>query len=226
MMKSAVFLQVRLDSSRLPGKALKTIAGRTVIEHAMASLKNIPADDFVLVTADGDESRLAPYAERMGFDLYAGSRNDVLDRFIQAGRLYKPDIIIRATGDNPLVAWEPATEVLERLKKQPATDYMAMKGLPLGCGVEVFRRAALEQAYSRTEDAYDHEHVTPYLYRNPDRFRLEYLHTPADMEKDYRVTLDTRDDYYSIKRIFDHIYRGTPVPFDELTGYLKRNDQI
>ncbi len=221
-MTSAVFLQVRLDSNRLPGKALKTIEGKTVISHAMASLKNIPCNHHVLLTAEGDEKVLEPLAHKEGFSVFAGDRQDVLGRFIEAGRLYNPDIIIRATGDNPLVAWEPAVQLLQYLKDNSVTDYTAMKGLPVGCGVELFRRRALEDTLPRTEEAYDHEHVTPYIYNHPAEFSLCYHEHIPFMEN--RVTLDTEEDYRKISRIFSELYRGQTISFTRLKEYLIQHD--
>lgn len=222
-MKTAVFLQVRLDSSRLPEKALKKIKGLTVIEHAMLSLQHIPLNDYVVVTAEGDQEILAPLAEKCGFSIFAGDRKDVLKRYIDAGRHYSPDIIIRATGDNPLVAWEPAAQLLQFLRESPTVDYTAMLGIPIGCGVELFRRESLEKAYPLTDESYDHEHVTPYIYNNPDSFSLFYhQHNP---HMNHRVTLDTIEDYNGIQYIFEKLYKGKTIPFNELKDYLNSNDK-
>ena len=225
MSSSAVFLQARMDSTRLPGKALKTLQGKAIVEHAMASLKQIPADLHVLLTAQGDEHFFEKQTEKMGFHLFAGSRDDVLDRFIQAGRFYNVDKCIRATGDNPLVASEPASFLLEQLINHPEWDYTAMKGLPLGCGVEVFRFSALEKAFLQTDSSYDHEHVTPYIYNNPDQFVLEYYEAPPEFADESAVTIDTQKDFDSVSRIFDSLYRSKPIGIEELVGYLKKNDQ-
>jgi spore coat polysaccharide biosynthesis protein SpsF len=221
-MKTALFLQVRLDSSRLPRKALKPIVDHVLAEHAMRALKKLDLDHHVLVTALGDESTLRPYAEACGFEIFAGDRDDVLDRFIRAGRLYEPDLIIRATGDNPLVAIEPAREVLKLISHDPGCDYAAMKGLPLGCGVEIFRREALEKAWAESTDPYDHEHVTPYIYRHPESFTLRYLQNEPPLEH-HRVTMDTDEDYRGIRKIFDDLYTGEPVDFNTLKEYLLKS---
>lgn len=221
-MKTAVFLQVRLDSSRFPEKAIKIIEDKTVIEHAMLSLKNIPLNDYVIVTAEGDQDVLAPLAEKCGFTVFAGDRQDVLKRYIDAGREYSPDIIIRATGDNPLVAWEPAAELLQFLKESPAVEYTAMLGIPVGCGVELFRRESLEKAYPLTEKSYDHEHVTPYIYNNPDSFSLYYHQHRPQMSQ--RVTLDTEEEYRRIQKIFKALYDGRTIPFNKLKDYLNTDD--
>ena len=222
-MTAAVFLQVRMDSTRLPGKALKPLSGQTVIEHAMSALKKVPADHHILVTATGDEPYFKELAEKKGFSLFAGSRQDVLDRFIQAGKAFNPEICIRATGDNPLVAYEPAALLLDEMRNNPDMDYLAMTGLPLGCGVEVFRYRHLETA-AASSDPYDHEHVTPYIYHHPEQFRLKYYEAPVEMASSGRVTLDTREDYESIRRIFDDLYRNSPIGIKELVRYLKSHE--
>ncbi len=222
-MKSAVFLQVRLDSRRFPGKALKILGDKTLTEHAMDSLSRIGADDFVLLTARGDEEALLPLCRRRGFKLFAGDREDVLNRFAAAAREFKPDIIIRATGDNALVSWENAQVVLDYLQAHSECDYAAMKGLPLGCGVEVFRTAALFKALEST-DPYDHEHVTPWIYRHPEDFTLSYLEHKPFMTENYRVTLDTEEDYLYLKDIFKVLYKGQSISFNELKEYLLYHD--
>ncbi|QEN07502.1 hypothetical protein EXM22_05675 [Oceanispirochaeta crateris] len=221
-MKKAVFLQVRLDSHRLPQKALKLIDDKTVVEHAMISLKNLDLDNYVIVTARGDEKDLKPLADRCGFEVFAGDRQDVLKRYIEAGRLYEPQLIIRATGDNPLVSWEMASKVIKDFEQDDCPDYMAMKGLPIGCGVEVFKRDALEKSYPLTESNYDHEHVTPYIYNNPDMFSLKYLNHNPPMNQ--RVTLDTLEDYKNISYIFSQLYEGKTIDFCRLKEYLLNHD--
>ena len=224
-MSSAVFLQVRMDSSRLPGKALKMLEGKTVIEHAMRALKMVPADHHVLVTARGDEGYFSEIAKKTGFGLYAGSRQDVLRRFINAGEIYKPDIIIRATGDNPLVAFEPASLLLKEMCLHPEWDYTAMKNLPYGSGVEVFRFKHLLKVADISDDPYDHEHVTPYIYNNPEKHVLKYLDAPENMRDDSRVTLDTLEDFHNLTRIFKSLYRNSPIQITELVKYLKSDDK-
>ena len=221
MRGSAVFLQARMDSTRLPGKALMELSGLTVIEHAMRALKKIPADHHVLLTAKGDEAFFSDPVEKQGFSLFAGSREDVLERFIQAGDAYKADIVIRATGDNPLVAYESASFLLKQMRENPPWDYCAMKGLPLGCGVEVFRLDALKNAAFQTTEPYDHEHVTPFLYNHPGQYHLHYFEAPPVYASEERVTLDTGEDFERLSHIFKSLYRKEPVQIETLVRYLK-----
>lgn len=197
----AVFLQARIDSSRLPGKALLPINGKPMVQVVMERLRKIFADLYVLVTDREGKRHFSSIATRVGFEVFEGSKEDVLGRFCRAIETYKLPTIIRATGDNPLVSWELANKILgEHLKLN--ADYSALQGMPLGLGVEVVQASALLAAERETQDPYDHEHVTPYLYRNPHKF---YLHLPlVDLEyrSRSRVTVDTEEDYQRIERIY------------------------
>ena len=101
---TGVFLQVRLDSSRLPRKALLDLGGRPVIVRAMEALDGVPADIRALVTTDDSRASLSPLASSCGWEIHCGSKDDVLSRYLGAASRYGTDTIIRATGDNPLVS--------------------------------------------------------------------------------------------------------------------------
>ena len=218
-----VVLQSRLDSSRLPGKALLDLKGKTVVARAMEALRGIARIDcFVLATDAESAELLAPQAAAEGFELFVGSRDDVLARYVAAIEHFALDILVRATGDNPLVSSLLADRSLD-LRERAGADYAGLNGAPLGTGVEVVRAEALLAAAAAGPDEYEREHVCPYLYRRPDRFAIrresvgeKYLF-PAG-----RVTLDTLDDYRYIARIFDALYRGKPIGIDELVQWLRQ----
>lgn len=220
---TAVFLQVRLDSSRLPRKALLTLAGKTVTEHCLSALWLVPADVHVLVTEPDSLSALEPLAQAAGWEIFAGSKDNVLDRFVQAGRRWGASTIIRATGDNPLVSYELATELLARHRQKQA-DYSGFQGGPLGSGVEIVELSALEAAYAGQPDAYETEHVSPYLYRRPEIFILNRpMVGPELYLPEARITLDTAEDFRRLEQIFAALYRGRPIALGDLTAWLRQN---
>ncbi|MFW5849282.1 MAG: cytidylyltransferase domain-containing protein [Spirochaetota bacterium] len=220
---TGVFLQVRIGSTRLPGKALLDLCGRPVVEHAMSSLRRLPASHHVLLTDSGSAESLRPAAARCGFELFVGPGENVLERFVLASRGYGVDEIVRATGDNPFVSWELARLAVVLLRREGA-DYAAFDGPPLGTGVEVVRAAALETALRETDDPYDREHVTPYLYRNPDRFACRrVLSPPAYRCPGARVTLDTEVDYRTIVRICESVFDGDPPSVIRLVSRLREH---
>ncbi|MFO8065577.1 MAG: NTP transferase domain-containing protein [Spirochaetia bacterium] len=219
---TAVFLQVRLDSQRFPQKALAELAGRTVIEHAMAALNDVSTDRHVVLTDEASASRLSPYAKRGGFELYAGDPDDVLARFAAAAKRYGPKTIVRATGDNPLVSTKVAAANLET-HFESQSDFTALTDSPLGTGVEVVEVPALLQAAEEAEDPYEREHVSPFIYRRRERFRVHVQSVPAAWRyPQARVTLDTKDDYEYLKEIFKTLYSGSPIGIESLVAHLAR----
>lgn len=220
---TGVFLQVRIDSTRLPGKALLLLEDYTVIEHAMRNLKVVNADVFALLTEPSSALQLTHLAEKWGYKIFTGDKNNVLKRYANAVRYFSVTTVIRATGDNPLVSGLLANQILEYHNIKNA-DYSGFAGIPLGTGVEVVNAEALLTANSLSEDPYEKEHVTPYLYRRDDEFVINRVPAPAEYYcPDIRVTLDTGEDYTIIKGIYRQLYTGQPIEIKTLVSYLRIN---
>jgi spore coat polysaccharide biosynthesis protein SpsF len=222
---TAVFLQVRISSQRLPQKALAELSGRPVIEHAMQALKRVPAERHVILTDAESESALAPYVSRNGFSLFVGDPEDVLARFAAAAEWYAAETVLRATGDNPLVSARIAQRALE-VHREGDADYTALTGAPLGTGVEVVRSGALLEAAEEATESYEREHVTPFIYRRPDRFKLVIREvSTAWLLPTARVTLDTKQDYEALQCIFDALYAGSPIDIETLVSHLAQQER-
>ncbi len=220
---TGVFLQVRLDSSRLPRKALLPLAGLPVIQHAVNALSHVKADMHMLLTTDDSADELAPVAEKSGWGVFIGPKEDVLDRYILAARKTGCSRIIRATGDNPLVSAEMADEAV-RIAEESGSDYTGFLGMPLGSGVEVIKTQALEEAWKDAKDPYERAHVAPFLYRHPERFKIVRPEAPEKYHApETRITLDTREDYLFLQKLFADLYRGNPLSLSELVPWLKAN---
>ncbi|MBI9098977.1 MAG: methyltransferase domain-containing protein [Spirochaetaceae bacterium] len=219
---TAVCLQVRLDSARLPEKALITIEDMTIIEHAMRALCEVHGDLFLLLTTEECLERLKPLAAKWGFKIFCGPKDDVLLRFVQAADAYNIGTIIRATGDNPLVSASIANEVLDE-HFLLGVDYSNWTDAPLGTGVEIVEARVLKQALKETDNKYDHEHVTPWIYKNPGVFSLNIHQVPRKYLLKDKVSLDTPEDLKKIKEIYSCIYKKRPVLIEELVEYLKQD---
>jgi spore coat polysaccharide biosynthesis protein SpsF len=194
-MKTIIILQARLDSTRLPNKALLPLGGEPIIARAMEALNVAPADARVLACPDACESAFTPVAAACGWDLVTGPEDDVLARFCKVIQLYDAEQVIRATGDNPFVngvaAAAIAAEALEA-----GSDYAAYAGMPLGAGVEAVRAAALLRARDEARLPPEREHVCPYLYGHPEKFLLHRpLAPPQWRNPALRLTIDTAEDY-------------------------------
>jgi spore coat polysaccharide biosynthesis protein SpsF len=217
----AVILQARLGSTRLPGKVLMPLGGATLIEQAMIRLSLVAADLRVLATDEKSAASLAPLAERRGFELVVGPEDDVLARYCVAIRRFKPDLVLRATGDNPLVSYELAELLVER-RASNSSDYAGFLGMPTGMGVELVSAEALLRAEAEAREGREREHVCPYLYGHPELFRLDRPEAPTDyLLPGASVTVDTAADYEAVLKLYGALYDGSPISDAAILRYLK-----
>jgi spore coat polysaccharide biosynthesis protein SpsF len=192
---TALILQARLDSSRLPGKAMLPLDGKPMILRVMEALKTVPADIHILACPEDCLDVFEPLAGSAGFVLSTGPKEDVLGRYGIAIRRYRADWVIRATGDNPFVFADAAQSLLREARSLGA-DYSGYSSLPCGAGVEVLRAAALLRAEAEAALAMEREHVCPYLYRHGELFFLHRPLAPRSWRSpDARLTVDTAEDY-------------------------------
>lgn len=202
---AALILQARLDSSRLPGKALLPLGGEPMIFRVMETLAAIPCERRVLACPDDARADFAPLARRAGFTIVTGSKDDVLGRYAAAIRfcgLGGDARVIRATGDNPFVNTSAAARINEEGAALTA-DYAAYAGLPYGAGVESVCAAAILRAADEAAAPFEREHVCPYLYAHPEFFLLHRPLAPLRWQNPaLRLTVDTREDYEAALRRF------------------------
>jgi spore coat polysaccharide biosynthesis protein SpsF len=213
---TVLILQARLDSSRLPGKALLPLGGRPMVLRVMEALSRFPCDRRVLACPQDSETAFAPLAEEAGFSLFVGSKEDVLDRFRGAAQRFDARWIVRATGDNPFVFPDAAAALMEETEKEEA-DYGAYGATPYGAGVEVIRSEALYTAAREAREPFEREHVCPYLYGHPERF---LLHRPLAPKRwrgpQLRITVDTQRDYERAQGLYEALegeqrFRGQDI---------------
>ena len=193
--RTGVIVQMRLDSTRLPGKALLPLAGTSLAGAVMRRLRGIPADGYVLASdADGAQA-LGAAAKAFGFSIFAGPKDDVLERYALVVRNFGFDRIVRATGDNPFVSVELALAAIAAADSTGA-DYVGLTGMPTGMGVEVVNASALILAAQSADNPFDREHVCPFIYGHPGMFKVERPRCPPVYYlPEGRVTIDTPDDY-------------------------------
>lgn len=193
--RTGVVVQMRLDSSRLPGKALLPIGGTCLAGMVMRRLRGIDADEYVLATDAAGASALGEAARDAGFSVFAGPKDDVLARYAMAIEAFSLSRVVRATGDNPFVSATLAEAALS-VAREAGADYVGLVGMPVGMGVEAVLAGALLKAAREARDAFDREHVCPYLYRNPGLFSVLRPECPEGyFLPGGRVTVDTRADF-------------------------------
>jgi spore coat polysaccharide biosynthesis protein SpsF len=218
---TGIFVQVRLGSTRLPSKALLPLAGGCIIQHVMRSLQAVPAEVRALLTDSKSEASLSPLARKEGFETYVGPEEDVLARYCMASRWYGTDRVIRATGDNPLTSALLARGILVEHEKANA-DLSHYLGIPWGSGVEVVSAGALFEAERDSDHKDEREHITTFLYRHPERFRILEAPVPSSAAfREGRVTVDTPEDLREMTRLFEDLYAGHPIEIEEVVAWLK-----
>ncbi len=228
MNKVTAIIQARMQSTRLPGKSMRELAGRPLIAHVMERARAIPSVDTVVLAIPDDRENivLADLARSMGIEVFAGSLDNVLERYWMAARRFGGDFIVRITGDNPFTDIGCADATVRRAIETGA-DICAPEKLPLGTAVEVIGREALETAYREGNEPHQKEHVSPFIKEHPARFRIERF--PVDLENPFdnlRLTVDTEEDLRLASAIYEALYRGVPLALGEVIRYLAANPRL
>lgn len=201
-------IQARMSSTRLPGKVLLDLGGRPVLERMIDRVKRSKLVNEVVVatTTDLSDDPIVTLCEQIGTPVFRGSLPDVLDRYYQCARQFKAEIIVRLTGDCPLIDPELIDEVIFGLLDSPC-DFSCnrlpppfTRDFPIGLDVEACTFAALEKAWLNATEKHDREHVMPYLYEVPGRFRVIQLHSDDDYGY-MRWTLDTPEDLSLLREV-------------------------
>lgn len=214
MSKISAIIQARMSSTRLPGKVLKELYGINVLEHVVNRVISAKQIDNVIVATTNLDVDLAIINEcqKIGVDYFVGDSDNVLQRYYEAARYFNAQTIIRITSDCPCISPNIISQMIESyLIKQP--DYLSntiQRSFPRGLDVEMFSFVALEQAYKNATKEYEKEHVTPYIYQNPDKFKIESFHSEIDNIK-YRWTLDTEEDWQLIEKIYSYLYKNNYI---------------
>lgn len=224
-MKTSVIIQARMGSTRLPGKVLMKIKGITILEHLIKRLKlSKKIDDIIIATTiNKEDEQIIEVAEKNNVNYFAGSEKDVLERYYLAANKFKSDIIIRITSDCPLMDYEILDKMLTLFKEKfNEIDYLSNTDVvkntfPRGFDIEIFKYELLEKIFNIATKEYEREHVTPYVYEHPSEFKLCGFKNEIDYSN-YRLTVDTSEDFNVIKLIFDKCYKEN--------GYFNLNDVI
>lgn len=218
-MTTAIIVQARIGSTRLPGKVLSPLVGHTVLEEVLRRCRAIPGADVVVCAIPddaADDALIAP-ARRAGAVVTRGSASDVLQRYRRAADEVGADVVMRVTSDCPLIDPALCGEVLA-LRAASGVDYAANNmppGFPHGLDCEAFTAAALRRADDTARDPYAREHVTPWLRTHPSVSRTA-LPGPGGALLEQRWTLDFPEDYALMQAIFAGLPAGATAWRDAL----------
>ena len=227
-MKIVALVQARMGSTRLPNKVMKQIGGIPMIELLITRLSRAKELDEIVVASSVDKRNqpLVEHVRKLGFACEQGSENDVLDRFVQAARAHQADVVVRITGDCPLVDPELVDEVIRGFKAA-GVDYFSNVSPPTypdGLDIEVFTLNALEQANRETDKSFDREHVTPYL-REQGRFNTASMQHNQDYSA-LRWTVDEPADFSVIEQVFYYFHPRTDFTWREVLDLQLKQPEI
>ena len=231
--KIVAIIQARMTSSRLPGKVLIDIAGQPMLLHVVNRARRaILLDDVIVAITDQPaDDPIAELCLRHQIHFFRGSEHDVLDRYYHAARSHKADVLVRLTGDCPVI--DPAViDHLVRVFLDAGVDFAANRlpppfgrTYPIGMDVEVCTLTALETAWKEATAKHDREHVMPYLYEVPGRFQTLQIDHIADVGH-LRWTVDTPEDLVAVRRIFASFEGRTDFSFEEILTLYKKHPEL
>lgn len=206
-MNVVAIIQARMGSSRLPGKVLLDLGGCSVLQRVICRVRRASSISAVVVaTSDLDSDEvIARECQNLETVCFRGSERDVLDRYYHAALEARADAVVRITSDCPLIDPELIDEVVSLFETCRA-DYANNCGprtFPRGLDTEVFTMSALSRAWRDAQRPHQREHVTPYMYENPGKFRLSLMKGTTDYSH-YRWTLDTAEDLQLLKSLYAH----------------------
>ena len=207
-MKTIAIIQARMGSTRLPGKVLEDIAGRSMLARVCRRVGRATTVDELLVatTVAPADRAVADECERLGVACFRGSEDDVLDRYRQAAQHHGAGVIVRVTADCPLI--DPGViDTVVHSFRATRPDYASntlRRTWPRGLDCEVMSVEALDRADHEATEPYQRAHVTPYIHQHPERFRLHAVTCDEDLGA-LRWTVDTPEDLEFIRAVYDRL---------------------
>ena len=210
-MKVVAVVQARMGSTRLPGKVLLRLLGAPMLTRVMRRVGRAGSLDLAVLatTTLPEDDVIAELANAQGWHIERGSETDLLDRCLQAARAHDADIVVRVTADCPLIDPDVIDRIVgafEATDVDYASNTLEPRTYPRGLDVEVVARSALERANLEDRDPARREHATPYIYQHPEAFRLMQV-AAEDDHSDQRWTVDTREDFELVDRIYTALGR-------------------
>jgi spore coat polysaccharide biosynthesis protein SpsF len=225
--KVVAVLQARSTSTRLPGKVLKPILGEPMLARQIERIQRSREIDRLIVATseEASDDSLAQLCSRLDVPCFRGSLNDVLDRFFRAVEPLAPAYVVRLTGDCPL-ADPDVIDAAILMCKAGHYDYVTNAlhaTYPDGLDVEVFTYASLAEAHREASLLSQREHVTPFINRQPERFKIGELMNAEDLSA-LRWTVDESEDFALVARIYEELYPLNPAfRMNDVLALLERH---
>lgn len=243
-MKVVAIIQARMGSTRLPGKVLAEIGGRSMLRRVCGRAAQAARIDQVLVatTMESDDEAIVDECARLQVACFRGSTDDVLDRYHKAARAYRADAVVRITADCPLIDPQVIDLVVDALKKRGQDPFSYVSNTlwrtwPRGLDTEVMTADALSRACREATEPYQRTHVTPYIYRHPESFRLlavtlpsaGHRNSPQNGREDlgrWRWTVDLPEDLDFVRAVYRRLADDETFSWRDVQRLLAREPAL
>ena len=226
-----IIVQARMGSTRLPGKILKTILGKPLLGYLIERLQRVSLADKIIIATTTNESdnTIVDFCQKEGVSVFRGSEEDVLSRYYLSAEENQADVVVRITSDCPLSDPKLIDSCIQFfLDNTHQYDYVSNsieRTYPRGFDVEVFSSGALWKAHKLAFSASDREHVTLFMYKNPKQFRVGSIKQGKDLSE-YRLTVDTPEDFELIRLILESLYPKNPnFNLEDVTKILEEQPE-
>lgn len=225
-------IQARMRSSRLPGKVMLKVKNKSLLEHMISRVIHSKTIDKIIIATSNESSdnAIEKFCQENRVDCYRGSEDDVLARYYEAAKQFSLDIIVRLTGDTPLI--DPLViDKVVRYYQNNSFDYVSNvfplpRTYPDGYNVEVFSFDILQKTHLEAKRPSDREHVTNFICMQPDLFSIGKVNHENDVSK-FRLNLDYREDYLLIEQVINNLYsEHHTFTLDDIIKFLNENPQI
>lgn len=214
-----------MSSTRLPAKVMLQLNGVAVLEHVVERVRQSEhIDDVIIATStESDDNAIAEFCKKKGYNYSRGSLHNVLERYYNAANENNADIVVRITSDCPLYDANILDDMFEQFDDCDYLSNALVRSFPRGLDTEIFTFKALERAYTEATEDFQKEHVTPYINKNPNIFKLKDFVNSED-NSNHRWTLDTKEDFEMIKNIYENL--GSNCSTEHVLKYLKNNPDV
>jgi len=228
-MHTVAIIQARMTSTRLPGKILADIAGRPLLYHVVNRARQARLFDLVTVatTDRPTDDPTEDCCRRLGVPCFRGSETDVLDRFYRAAEASRAEVVARLTADCPLLD-PPVIDSVVGMLRDGGLDYVSNTRPPTfpdGLDVEAMKRETLGRAWREAQLPSEREHVTPYIWKQPEMFRLGNVANDKDYSK-MRWTVDEPADLEFVRRVYAHFGADARFGMPEIVALLEKEPEI
>jgi len=233
--KIVTIIQARIGSTRLPGKVLMPLAGKPLIlrMYERVTFAKYAGEIVVAITEEENDDQLFKICQQNSIKVFRGHSFDLLDRHYKAAKKYHADAVIKIPSDCPLIDPEIIDKVIQYyISNGQKFDYVSNlhpPSYPDGNDVEVMSFETLENVWINAKKDFEREHTTPYIWENPDKFRIGnvFWETGLDYSMTHRFTIDYKEDYQFIKRVYDELYeKNNRFGLKNILLLLEKNPEI